>query len=565
MKTGVVLASSPSNALTNLARRHPCWLLFGLALLFRLVCSFFFKQPGYSDAYYYSNVAESLWRGRGFREDYIWNYLGRPLPQSVYNNPASVYWLPLTAVLIYAGYLLGGGPSFLASQIPIMLISSALAPLTYYLAKDIFGPGKGEIYGWLAGLLMIFCGIYAPYFCLPDNFAPFALLTLLVLMFNYKALRLPPGQEKLARKFMVLAGICSGLSYLTRVDGVLLLGIALLTLLLNRYWLKRESALNWSAIGLMWLAFGLTLVPWLARNLIEAGQLFPGGGLKVLFLREYDDFFSYAKSLDLPYYFNQTDPASNWGIGPLLGSKLEALFQNLAVFGRATLFFMLPLFILGLFSKISAGEEGEKKAKASRLWLRPEFLPFSLYLLVLYFAMSLIFTFPGTRGSLFHSSGGLLPFFYIAIVAGLDVFVEWLGTISRPKAGPARWRTYSRLLVAAAAVVSLGFTYSLSQNWDDDYQDLQAAGEWLNRNGAANAIVMTPDVPAYYYVNQKPAIVMANDSLATNLEIARRYGARFMILQRHPHSFEELAATKTAPGYKLLAEWNDVQIYHLEY
>ncbi len=50
---------------------RPYWLLLRLALLVRLATALLFHQPGYTDAYYYSNVAESLWRGQGFREDYI--------------------------------------------------------------------------------------------------------------------------------------------------------------------------------------------------------------------------------------------------------------------------------------------------------------------------------------------------------------------------------------------------------------------------------------------------------------------------------------------------------------
>jgi hypothetical protein len=562
---------SHPNAFLALARRHPYAALFGLALLFRLLCGLFFSQPGYTDAYYYSNVAESLWRGRGFREDYIWNYLAHPLPATPFNNPSSTYWMPLTSILIYLSYLLTGGPSFLASQLPNMLISAGLVPLTYYCVKDIFGNERGEYYGWMSAGLMIFCGVYAPYFTLPDNFAPFALCTLLVLIFTYKALRLPPNEKRKALGLMALAGVFTGLSYLTRVDGVLLLGVALLALLANRYLFKRESALGWAALGVMALAAALTITPWLLRNLADTGQLFPGGGLKTLFMREYNDFFSATKPLDLPYYLNQTDPSPNWGIGPLLWSKLDALFQNLLIIGRPTLFFMAPLFFWGFFTRVASKETSLAGSKESgRVWLglRAEFLPFTLYLGVLYLAMSLVFTFPSTRGSVFHSAGGLLPFFYALIFVGLDRFVQWLGTLSRPKAGPQRQRFYGRLLLVVSLGLALFYAVRLPSDFTGDYEEVKAVAAWLNQNGAGDALPMVPDVPAYYYLNHRPAIEIAPESLEVNLDLARRYGARYFMLQPNhapQNLMDTLYTAKKAPGFKLVAQLGEVQLYQLEY
>ncbi|MEI6047074.1 MAG: hypothetical protein WCS37_22255, partial [Chloroflexota bacterium] len=350
------------------------------------------------------------------------------------------------------------------------------------------------------------------------------------------------------------------------VDGVFLLGVVLLSFLVNRFLLRRESGLDWLALGLMALTFGLTLLPWLSRNLTDTGQLFPGGGLKTLFLREYDDFFSYTKPLDLPYYLNQTDLSPTWGIGPLLGSKLDALFQNLLLVGRGTLFFMAPLFLLGFFSRNFQSDTSASNIKPLFLGLQAEFLPFTIYLVTLYLAMSLVFTFPSTRGSVFHSSGGLLPFLYLVILAGLDRFIAWLGTISRPKAGLARRRTYSLMILAAALIMSVSFTFGLANGWNRDYSELKLVGAWLSENGVADALVMAPDVPAYYYVNHRPAIVITNEPLPVNLELARRYGARYFILQPNhaPASLAELFAKKTAPGFRLVAELGEVQLYRLE-
>jgi hypothetical protein len=540
-----------------------------LGLAFRLACALPFSQPVYSDAYYYSNIAEFLWQGRGFHEDFLWNYLARPLPDSPLNNPSSTYWMPLTSVLIYLSYLVTGGPSFRAAQLPNILISSALVPLTYYVVKDILPLKQKEFYAWVSAGLMIFCGYYAPYFSLPDNFAPFALLTLLALICQYKTLRLSLSEKRRGLALMAGAGICTGLSYLTRVDGVLLLVVAFLIIGLNSYWLKRESAMTWTAFGLMCLTFALTLLPWLGRSLSDTGQLFPGGGTKTLFMREYNDLFTYTKPLDLAYYLNQTNPDPNWGIGPLLFSKLDALFQNLLIVGRGTLIFMSPFFLIGIFAKVTEKAiRNSGKERPLFLGLTPEFLPFSVYLTALYLAMSLLFTFPGTRGSVFHSGGGLLPFIYAVTFMGLDRFIDWLGTKSRPKAGASRRRVYSLIFLFAAAIFSVVSPLNLASSQDaQDYDQLKAVGTWLEANGAGDAPLMVPDVPAYYYATHKPAVVITSDPLPVNLEIARRYGARYFVLQPNhaPAALAELAEKKSAPGFRLIGQIGEIQLYRLEY
>ena len=575
---------------------RPYLILFAGSLVFRLLLGFFFSQPGYTDAYYYSNVAEALWQGRGFHEDYIWNYLSRPLPGSLLNNPSSTYWMPLTSILIYLAYLLTGGPSFFASQIPNILLSSLLPLMAFYIASDIFGANteRGRRYGWLAGLLTIFCGPYAPRFAMPDNFAPYAVFSCGFLICTYKALRLPPKPVRPALGWMALAGFSAGLAYLTRVDGVILLAAAGLAWLIIRYFLKQSTGLNLLGLGLMSLVFVLTIAPWLTHNLLATGQIFPGGGIKVLFWREYNDFFSYSKNLDLSYYLNQTDPSPNWGLGPLLLSKLDAFIQNIQVVGLGALF-MLPLFLLGLFTRLPKPETSstiENKALSNKelsntqepssfilhppalagvpsfLWQRPEFLPFVVYTLLLYLAMSLAFTFPSTRGSVFHSSGGLLPFIYLICLVGLDRAISWLSKISRPKAERRRQRNYGSLVVVAYLLISLGFGFIVRNGWDSDYNELKTVGQWMQANTPPDARIMVPDTPAYWYANHKPALAITSDPLPVNLELARRYSVRYFLYQPNHAGvvyLEELFKNKGAPGYTLVATLGALQIYRLEY
>jgi hypothetical protein len=547
----------------------PYLILFFGSLAFRLLIGLLYQQPGYTDAYYYANSAISLWEGRGFREDYIWIYLGRPLPESAFNNPSNTYWLPLTSVLIWFGYLFGGGPqNFLAAQLPIMLVSSLLPPLAYYFGKDVFG-AQGKRYGWLLGILTIFCGIFALYFTLPDNFAPYALFSFLFLIFSYKALRLPPERKSASWKFMALCGLTAGLAYLTRVDGVILLVVPPLSLLGYRYLLREKSGLLWRSMLLMGLVFSLTISPWLIHNLIATGQLFPGGGTKTLFMREYNDFFSYNRELDLAYLLNLKDPSPTWGIGQLIGSRFEALLLNLLVVARITLFVFTPFFILGLFSRQVPDEALPVASlkKPGTLWRRAEMLPFIVYLILLYLAMSLAFTFPSTRGSLFHSSGGLVPFVLAFTIAGLDLTAK-LVSRKNPKRAVNRANGYNGIMVVIIIIGTLFLGIAPAGTWDDTtYEQMKDIAAVLDQRGAKPTdVIMHPDAPAYYYVTRRPSISFSNESIETNLEIMRRYKAKYVVLvpDNTPASFKPMLDNKAYPGFEYLGSLDDIQFYKVK-
>ncbi len=549
-------------ALLNLVRQRPGWTLFLLALFYRIITALFYHQPGYSDAYYYTNVAGQLWSGGGLRDDYLWNYLSRPLPESITGNPSNTYWMPLTSLIVAAGYVFTLGQNFFAGQIPIILLSSALVPIAFRLGELLFP--QTTRYGWVMGFLTIFCGFYAPVFTLPDNFAPYALFSLLFLL---QTVPLLTSKDNNLPRAAALLGLWAALAYLTRVDGLLLLLVPVLCLLIQKYLFRQPLYFGWQTMGLMLLVFGLLVLPWHLRNLQVTGQLFPGGGTKVIFMREYNDFFSYTKPLDLAYYLNQTDPSPNWGIGALLLSKLEALWQNLLIIARPSLFIFAPLVVLGLFShrKIENALPTPALARPGTFWRTPVFLPFAVYGLVLYLAMSLVFTFPGTRGSLFHSAGGLLPAIFAALLVGLDTFVGLLGKISRPKAARSRQQFFTILVMAAAVFVSLGWTFSQSSSWDENYNEVKAASQWLAQNTATPAPVITLDAPTYWYANRQPALTLTTDSLESNLQLARLYKARYFILQPDIALgiLQPLYQQKSYPGYKLIGTVDRVLIFEL--
>ncbi|HMQ56515.1 MAG TPA: hypothetical protein PKD98_30830, partial [Anaerolineae bacterium] len=200
-------------------------LLLLLALAVRCLAALPQQQPSYFDAIYYYVNGVNLAEGRGFVEDFIWNYLDQPdgLPQ-----PSHRYWMPLTSILVAFG-MAAGGVNFAAAQIPFILLSALLAPLSYGTAMLLSGQRR---HGWLAGLLAIFSGFYFPYWTATDNFTPFALTGALALILAWWAnWRTCPEQSPRPSEleawdriaYILTAGVCLGLAHLARADGLLLL------------------------------------------------------------------------------------------------------------------------------------------------------------------------------------------------------------------------------------------------------------------------------------------------------------------------------------------------------
>ncbi|MBN9392041.1 MAG: glycosyltransferase family 39 protein [Chloroflexi bacterium] len=497
---------------------RPYVVLFGIALALRLLVLFLVQQPGYIDAYYYYQVAANWHNGLGLTETSIWNFQAGgfldPTAPANLVHPAFGYWMPLATLLVIPFFGVFGA-TFWAASLPFILCSAALPPLSYWLGKVLFGPEQRR-YSWLMALVMLFPGRYFLFWNAPDNFAPFALISLLILAYLYL------GLHRDDRWLLAVGGLC-GLAYLSRSDGILLtftfivcFGWRVLSVRRRPDTIEKEYRPRWRMlIGGLALAL-LVVSPWLARNLAEFGTFLPANTSKSLFLRGYGDFFSYAAPLDLNYYLG-------WGWGNILGSKLGGLGANAFLLVFQGLFLLGPLFVIGLWP----------------IRKRTTFRPFLIYSVMLYLVMALGFTEVGSHGTIFHSAGGLLPFQAGIALAGL----EW---IWRGKALPRA--------ASIMAMVALGVTvyYALnyaSPQWDTDYQAALRLGSWLDQNAAPKDVIMIGEPLSFQYATGRPAIAQASDGLLANLEAARRFRPRWFVLGPERYAgLDELYQTHTASG-----------------
>ncbi len=504
------------------------WALVAMALGVRLLTASPLQQPGYTDAYYYAVGAEQLHAGQGFEEPFIWNYLDPP--ESV-PHPGYAYWMPLTAILGWLGLALFGD-SFGALQAPFVLISAFLPLVTYAIAWDLTHKRK---HAMLAGLLAVFPGFYTQVLVLPDSFAPFALAGSVCLWAAGRGLR---DRNPL---WFGLSGLTAGAGHLTRADGLLLLGVALAAAMAGllpraqpEIERQPERWISLASAGLVLGGYLIAVGPWFWRNWLAFGSLLPGAGAKTIFLTSYDDMFAYGRPLTGQAYLA-------WGWKEILSSKLQALGLNLQrLWVENLLIFLLPFSALGLW--------GARRERV--LW------PFFLYLPLLFIAMTFIFTFPGTRGGLFHSGGALLPVVFATAGPGLEAVLHWATRRLRGWHARTAWRVFAIGMVGLAALVSalaLGRAGVYTGAWNDRDKGYADILGWLKAEDAGKSIVMVGNAPGFTWHTGLIAIAIPNEPLATILDVAGRYGARYLVLDgTRPRTTDGLYAGQvTDPGLSL--------------
>lgn len=372
--------------------------LVGALLLFRLSsAALVVVQPGYTDAYYYADVAKRLAGGQGLTADFIWSFIEANGPLPV---PSHRFWMPLATVVQAIGIkVLPFLDAFHAAQAIEILIACLIPVVAYRAARSLSAPANGAlVVAALAGL----GGAFAPGWVSLDSFAPAAVVgTVFFLLYRSAA----AGDVRAG----ALAGLAVGLLFLARAEGALF-GLALLWLL--RRSVSRRAAAAGTAVA---IAIGLG---WLARDL----SLGPGPDLfaRSVLLVRYEDFFA-AGSISTPT------------VDQLLAPKPGALVTNVITFAFGFGLLLLP-------------------GMARAIWIRrdrPDVRAFAGLLVLVYLVESLVFTLHSTRGSYFHSLAAFLPF---GVALGVVGTAELLRTVERARVAAVGGVT-AAVLVSAFALV----------------------------------------------------------------------------------------------------------------
>jgi hypothetical protein len=489
-------------------------------------------QPGFTDAFYHFNAAHRLVSGQGLTDPYLWTYIGAPdkLPA-----PSHLYWMPLTSLIAGLGMgLLNAPGNYAAAQWPFALLLAGTAYAGFWLGERLGGTRR---HAWVAGLVTLFSGFYTRFWGAIDTFAPYALVGALCLVFMGSGVT-TRGRPAIIR--FALCGVMTGLAHLTRADGLLLLIVGWAVIL----WPGRGNADGCQPVplkdrivqlGVLTLAYLLTMSPWFIRNWTLVGAPMPLGGTQAIWFTEYNDLFNY------PPLSSPTTFFAN-GFGALFSTRAEALFGgqgilsgNLGTFIAVEgLIVMTPLMLIGLWLR-------RRDAFLRGFWL---------YALGVHLAMTFVFPYPGYRGGLLHSGAALIPWWAVLGVIGLDALMEWIAKRRR------RWNANTAKAVYSAALVGVAILLSVLIGLPNRVpaRPTPALYQALAALIPAEGRVMINDPAQLYYYTGLGGVVLPNEPPTVIPVIARQYNVGYLVLefetvdgQTALAASDKLASILTAP------------------
>lgn len=539
------------------------WMLVAfIGLLVQTFWVWQLEQPSYMDAFYYATNGQRLADGYGFSELVIWQFLDDPVGIP---TPSHTYWMPLPSLLAAAGYSLRD--DFTGGQLAFWLLAGLLPLLAYIISWRLVGQ---RWQAWVAAIFTTVAGYYAAFLGQPSTFAPFAwaggscLLALGLAASNSSTRELIQPNEgikpKTKRKhWWLVAGVTAGFAHLTRADGSLLLLVACLIWLIEAWglWKRRRDqpehmSLSETSVVLSYKLFShfallisgyfLVMGWWFIRNWIVLGRPLSTAGMQSIFLTTYDDLFAYGRVIGLQSFLD-------WGWSNIILSRIQgswlAIQTLIAIPG---LIFLVP-FILVAFIHLY-------RRLSSRYLLRP----LLFYTLTLFLSAALVFTFPGTRGSLFHSSIALWPWTTALAAAGIGLSVDLAADrLSHWQPERAK-RIFSGLFILVALILTIFVSqYRISPPEEPEiYRE-------VSQIVPATSVVMAGNAPALHYFTGLPAVSVPNEAVEVMLQAADRYGVTHLLLnENRPRPLDDVYQGKVVhPRLQLIWSSDQAKLYEV--
>jgi hypothetical protein len=278
---------------------------------------------------------------------------------------------------------------------------------------------------------------------------------------------------------------------------------------------QRKSRAIFAVLG----GYLLIIGPWLTRNMVVLGQIFPEGNSQMFWLGEYNDLFLYrTERLNINYWIGH-------GITGILGNIAEAALDNIKtlVFVQGQVI-LLPLMVWG-----------GVKAR------RQEVVKVSFFCWALIFiTMSVIFPFAGMRGGYFHSGAALQPLLWS--LGGLGL-VELVGFAAvRRNWDPKYALKLFAITFGIILIISSGYIYwnrvigesAEDPIWDNSFIAARRVDDTLKKFGNGG-LVMINNPPGYFAATGKRSVVIPSDNFNDLLIAARDMNVKYLVLEiNHP-------------------------------
>lgn len=487
----------------------------------------FQAAPGYMDAEYYFGMGLRIAKYGKFTEPYLWNYLNGV---SVIPHPGFTYWMPLPALLAAVGMWISGIFSFTAAKVGPIVIAAGVPAVVMAIT---FRLTEKRLAAWLAGLFAIFPAFYSIFLTTTDSFGMMMLLGGLFLLIAL-------GEDSW-RSFLVL-GILTGLMHLTRPDGLLWFA--------GGFLLVWKSGKEQGKKGVCLLAgYLLIMGPWFVRNLAIIGGILPGASAKVLWLKDYDEFFLFnSQTLTLNHWLSQ-------GAGQILSNIFSSVWSNLKtlifVQGQVILF---PLMLWGL------------KVNWHRYAVRALILVWALIFLL----MSVVFPFAGMRGGYLHSGAGIQPLFWALAISG---FVELVRVgASKRDWTPDRAEALFGVSLLVILFVGSGFLFKERVIGESAGNTLWNASDRAAReidltlrDLGLDGLVMINNPPGFYVSTGRSSIVIPSGGISEIIQAAQSFGVEVVVLEtNHPPSLDSIyREPHSAAGLEFILSQDGIQYYRV--
>lgn len=119
--------------------------------------------------------------------------------------------------------------------------------------------------------------------------------------------------------------------------------------------------------------------------------------------------------------------------------------------------------------------------------------------------------------------------------------------------------------VLCALVVSLGMAWRTFPAHGDEYTHDARVVAWLHRHNPRGRPVMVLDPPLFAYLDDGPYIAAPSDGVASDLTVARRYGARYWVLDPlHAAAQDPLYhGLAHSPALRRVAVVDGAQVYRI--
>ena len=482
-------------------------LLYGLAFVVRAGLMLLFPDPAYPDSFYYVDVARALASGHGLNVDFVWIFaeVGGKLPaDAILPIPSNAHWLPL-ASFIQAPFIALMGATAIASALPMVLIGSLAAPLTWLIARDMGASRTVQLGAAVLAAIPAAGTVFMPQ---PENFAIFQPLVAATLWFTARGLR---GDTK----SYAAAGLLVGLASIARNDAFLLGAAVGLVFVIDRVRAWRRGGRPHISVLAAAACIGLYLlivVPWWYRQYTVFGSISPTASTgTALWLTEYRQWNSITADVSLANFLGQ-------GPAGIIGSRLGGLVSAAANFAVVICSVVLVPFV------IWGG------------WLRrrsDDLLPWFLYVLILFLGATLLFPLHVPGGAFIHSAVGMGPYAYILALEGIAALVTWIAK-RRPSWDASRatpifsWAVVGLVILTAALyapVVQAGWRAAAAPR-------IELATQLDEMGIASTDRLMSTDAGGFKYFTGRGGVVSPDDPIDTIRDVADAYDIRWLILER---------------------------------